>query len=84
MVEVCKSKEGLNVLYFLQVWPIGDGLDFLCGHEESIERDTETEVPGGGGMKLTFLWLGKEIVLSEALKDFADMFLMALEILGVY
>ena len=35
-------------------------------------------------MKLTFLWLGKEIVLSEALKDFADMFLMALEILGVY
>ena len=84
MVEVCKSKEGLNVLNFPQFRPIGDGLNFLRGHGESIGRETETEVLSGGGMELTFLWLGKEIVLSEALKDFADMFLMAFEILGVY
>ena len=35
-------------------------------------------------MELTFLWLGEEIVLLEALEDFADMFLMGLEVLGVY
>ena len=35
-------------------------------------------------MELTLLWLGEEIVLSEALEDFTDMFLMGLEVLGVY
>ena len=35
-------------------------------------------------MELTFLWLGEEIVLSEASEDFADVFLMGLEVLGVY
>ncbi|KIM56843.1 hypothetical protein SCLCIDRAFT_131664, partial [Scleroderma citrinum Foug A] len=39
-------------------------------------------VLGGGGMELTFLWLGKEIVLSEASEDFADVFLMRLKVLG--
>ncbi|KIM55465.1 hypothetical protein SCLCIDRAFT_52274, partial [Scleroderma citrinum Foug A] len=39
-------------------------------------------VLSGGGMELTLLWLGKEIVLSEASEDFADMFLMGLEVLG--
>ena len=83
-VKVCESEEGLNVLNFLQFWPIRNGLNFLCGHGESIGRETETEVLGGGGMELTLLWLGKEIVLSEASEDFADMFLMGLEVLGVY
>ena len=78
MVKVRKSKEGLNVLNFPQFWPIGNGLNFLCGHGESVGRETETEVLGGGGMKLTFLWLGEEIMLSEASEDFADMFLMGL------
>ena len=35
-------------------------------------------------MELTFLWLGEEIVLSEASEDFVDVFLMGLEVLGVY
>ena len=83
-VEVCESKEGLDVLNFLQFWPVGNGLDFLCRHRESIGRKTETEVLGGGGMELTFLWLGKEIVLVEALEDFVDVFLMGLKVFGVY
>ena len=84
MVEVRESKEGLDVLNFPQFRPIGDGLNFLRGHGESIGRETETEVLGGGGMELTFLWLGEEIVLSEASEDFTDVFLMGLEVLGVY
>ena len=35
-------------------------------------------------MELTFLWLGKEIVLLEVSEDFVDMFLMGLKVLGVY
>ena len=84
MVKVHKSEEGLNVLNFLRFWPIRNGLNFLCRHGESIGRETETEVLGGGGMELTLFWLGKEIVLLEASEDFADVFLMGLEVLGVY
>ncbi|KIM67819.1 hypothetical protein SCLCIDRAFT_106902, partial [Scleroderma citrinum Foug A] len=81
-VEVHKSEEGLDVLNFPQFRPIGDGLNFLRRYGESVGRKTETEVLGGGGMELTFLWLGKEIVLSEVSEDFADVFLMGLEVLG--
>ena len=84
MVEVCESKEGLDVLHFSWFWPIRDGLNFLCRHGKSIRGKTETEVLGGGGMEFTFLWLDEEIVFSEALEDFVDMFLMGLEVLGVY
>ena len=83
-VKVCESEEGLNVLNFPWFQPIGNGLNFLCGHGESVRRETEPEVLSGGGMELTLLWLGEEIVLSEALEDFADVFLMGLEVLGVY
>ena len=83
-VKVRESEEGLNVLNFPWFWPIGDGLNFLCGHGESIWRETETEVLSGGGMELTFLWLGEEIVFAEASEDFMDMFLMGLEVLRVY
>ena len=84
MVEVHKSEEGLDVLNFPQFRPIGDGLNFLRRYGESVGRKTETEVLGGGGMELTFLWLGEEIVLSEVSEDFADVFLMGLKVLGVY
>ena len=83
-VEVHESKEGLDVLNFLQFQPIGDGLNFLHRHGESVRRETETEVLSGGGMELTLLWLGKEIVLLEVSEDFVDVFLMGLEVLGVY
>ena len=83
-VEVCESEEGLNVLNFLQFQPVRNGLNFLCRHRESVGRKTETEVLGGGGMELTLLWFGEEIVFVEASEDFMDMFLMELKVLGVY
>ena len=84
MVEVHESEEGLNALNFPWFQPIRNGLNFLCGHRESIRRKAETKVLSGGGMELTFLWIGKEIVLAEVSEDFVDMFLMGLEVLGVY
>ncbi|KIM66076.1 hypothetical protein SCLCIDRAFT_111444 [Scleroderma citrinum Foug A] len=83
-VEVRECKEGLDVLNLLQFQPIRDGLNFLHGHRESIRRETESEVLSGGGMELTLLWFGKEIVFAEALEDFTDVSLMGLEVLGVY
>ena len=83
-VEVRESEDGLDVLNFPRFWPIGDGLNFLHRHGESVRRETETKVLSGGGMELTFLWLGEEIVLSEVSEDFADIFLMGLKVLGVY
>ncbi|KIM50208.1 hypothetical protein SCLCIDRAFT_146123, partial [Scleroderma citrinum Foug A] len=80
-VEVRESEEGLNVLNFPRFRPVGNGLNFLRGHRESVGRKTETEVLGRGGMEFTFLWFGEEIVLSETSKDVADVFLMGLEVL---
>ena len=80
-VEIRKSEEGLDVLNLPWFRPIGDGLNFLHRHGKSIRGKTETEVLSGGGVELTFLWLGKEIVLSEMLEDFVDVFLMRLEVL---
>ena len=84
MVKVHKSEEGLNVLNFPWFRPVRNGLNFLCGHRESIGRKTETEVLGRGGMEFTFLWLGEEIVLLETSEDFTDVFPMGLEVLRVY
>ena len=83
-VEVHESEEGLDVLHLPWFWPIRDGLNFLCRHGKSVRGKTETQVLSGSGMEFTFLWLGKEIVFSEASKDFVDVFLMGLEVLGVY
>ena len=83
-VKVHKSEEGLNVLNFPWFRPIRNGLNFLCRHGESVGRETETKVLSGGGMELTLLWLGEEIVLSEASENFTDVFLMGLKVLGVY
>ena len=35
-VEVRESEEGLDVLNLPQFRPIGDGLNFLCRHGESV------------------------------------------------
>ena len=83
-VEVHESEGGLNVLKFPQFQPVRNGLNFLWGHRQSIRRETETDILGGGGMELTFLWLSKEIVCAEVSEDFTDMSLMGLKVLGVY
>jgi len=36
MIEIGKTKEGLNVLDFSWYWPILDNLDFVWGHGEAF------------------------------------------------
>ena len=82
-VEVRETEEGLDVLHLVGFWPIGDGFDLVSRHGESVGGKAESEVFSGSSVEFTFLRFGEEIVFSEALEDFADMFLMGFDILGV-
>ena len=82
-VEVRETEEGLDVLHLAGCWPIRDGFDLVSRHGESVGGKAESEVFSGSSVEFTFLRFGEEIVFSEALEDFADMFLMGFDILGV-
>jgi len=75
-VEVCKTEEGLDVLHLAGFWPVGDGFDFVGRHGKAIGGEAEAQVCGRGGMELAFFRFSKEVMLVEALEDFADMLLM--------
>jgi len=84
MVEVCETEEGLDVLHLAGFRPIRDGFHLICRHGQSIGGKAEPKVFSGGGMELTFLRFGKEIVFPEVLEDFVDMLLMGFNILRIY
>jgi hypothetical protein len=44
VVKVHEAQEGLNVLDFMGLGPILDGLHFLCGHGKSLWRKAVPEV----------------------------------------
>ena len=83
-VEVRETKEGLDVLHLVGFRPIGDGFHLIGGHGQSIGGKAEPKVFGGGGMELTILRFGEEIVFLEMSEDFADMSLMGFNILRIY
>jgi len=35
-VEVSEAQEGLDVFHLLQLGPVADGLDLVCGHGETV------------------------------------------------
>ena len=39
VVEISKSKEGLNVFDFMRFWPILNSLDFVSSHGQTIRRE---------------------------------------------
>ena len=82
-VEICKTKEGLDVLHLAGFWPVGDGFDLVSRHREAIGGEAETQVFCKGDMEFALLWLSKVIMLVEASEDFADMLLMRLHVFGV-
>jgi len=84
MVEVHETKEGLDVLHLAGFGPIGDGFYLIGGHGQSVRGKAEPKVFGGGGMELTFLRFGEEIVFPETSEDFVDMSLMGFNILRIY
>jgi hypothetical protein len=83
MVEVGEAKEGLNVLDFLQFWPIEDGLHFVFSHAESVGGKDVSEVFYTVPVEFAFPSIGVQAMLPESAEDFFDMLLVLGHIIRV-
>jgi len=71
-IEVHKAKEGLDLLYLCQGRPFCDSTDLCQIHGDMVFQDDQSKVLNLLLLKLTFLWLEKQPLLSEGSKDLAD------------
>src|SRR5258708_2864237 len=67
-VEVHKSYEGLDVLYFHQLWPVCDSLDFNGVHRYMVFGDDESKVVHLSMFEFAFLWSEEQLVGMEGLE----------------
>ncbi|KIO02723.1 hypothetical protein M404DRAFT_147345, partial [Pisolithus tinctorius Marx 270] len=65
-VEICETKERLDVLHLPQLRPVADCLNLLSGHGETGGRKNITKVLDGVRVKLALLWLGIKTMLLKA------------------
>src|SRR5258708_29730619 len=68
LVEVHKSYEGLDILYFHWLWPVHDSLDFNRVHRYTVFGDDESEVVHLSTFEFAFLWLEEQLVGMEGLE----------------
>ncbi|KIN99891.1 hypothetical protein M404DRAFT_153794, partial [Pisolithus tinctorius Marx 270] len=67
-VEICKTKEGLDVSHLPWLRPVMDCLNLLSRHGETGGRKNITEVLNGVRVELTLLWLGIKTMLSKVVE----------------
>src|SRR5258708_3553614 len=67
-VEVHKSYEGLDILYFHQLWPVHDSLDFNGVHHYMVFGDDESKVVHLSTFEFAFLWSEEQLVGMEGLE----------------
>ena len=73
LIEVHKAKEGLDLLCLCQGRPFHDSVDLCWIHGDMVFRDDQSEVLNFLLLKLTFLWIEKQPLLSlEGSKDLVD------------
>ncbi|KIO01521.1 hypothetical protein M404DRAFT_149767 [Pisolithus tinctorius Marx 270] len=77
-IEICETKERLDVSHLLQLRPVVDCLNLLSGHGETGGRKNITEVLDRVGVKLALLRLGIKTMLSKAAEYLFYMFAMRL------
>ncbi|KIN96104.1 hypothetical protein M404DRAFT_164075 [Pisolithus tinctorius Marx 270] len=77
-VEICETKERLDVSHLPQLRPVADCLNLLSGHGETGGRKNITKVLDGVGVKLALLWLGIKAMLSKVAEYLFYMFVMRL------
>jgi len=82
-VEIGKAQEGLDVLHLSRFRPVGDSLDFVSGHSQTIRGEAIAKVLYRVQVELTFLQFGEEAMQPEMAEHFPDMLLVGLHILGV-
>src|SRR5260221_5224492 len=68
LVEVHKSYEGLDILYFHWLWPVRDSLDFNRVHRYTVFGDDESEVVHLLMFEFAFLWSEEQLVGMEGLE----------------
>src|SRR6266436_1229075 len=67
-VEVHKSYEGLDILYFHQLWPVRDSLDFNRVHHYMVFGDDESKVVHLSTFEFAFLQSEEQLVGMEGLE----------------
>ncbi|KIO08726.1 hypothetical protein M404DRAFT_133616 [Pisolithus tinctorius Marx 270] len=73
-VEICKTKERLDVLHLPWLRPVADCLNLLSRHGETGGRKNITEVLDGVRVKLALLWLGIKTMLLKVAEYLFYMF----------
>ncbi|KIO10103.1 hypothetical protein M404DRAFT_130697, partial [Pisolithus tinctorius Marx 270] len=77
-IEICETKERLDVSHLPWLRPVTDCLNLLGGHGETGGRKNITEVLDGVRVKLTLLWLGIKTMLSKVAEYLFYMFAVRL------
>src|SRR5260370_36003880 len=67
-VEVHKPYEGLDILYFRQLWPISDPLDLDGVHRYVVLGDDKPEVVHLLMFEFAFLWSEKQLIGMKGLE----------------
>ena len=70
VVEVHKTKEGLNVLNYTRFGPILDSLNLLHRHRESGGREDIAQILHSVSMELALQGIGEESVFTQSPEDF--------------
>ncbi|KIO08948.1 hypothetical protein M404DRAFT_132862 [Pisolithus tinctorius Marx 270] len=73
-VEICETKERLDVSHLPQLRPVMDCLNLLSGHGETGGGKNITKVLDRVRVKLALLWLGIKTMLSKAAEYLFYMF----------
>src|SRR5258708_7775375 len=68
LVEVHKSYEGLDILYFHWLWPVCDSLDFNGVHRYMVFGDDKPKVVHLLTFEFAFLWSEEQLVGMEGLE----------------
>src|SRR5258708_23385167 len=66
--EVHKPYEGLDILYFCQLWPVSDPLDLDEVHRYVVLGDDKPEVVHLSTFEFAFLWSEKQLIGVEGLE----------------
>ncbi|KIO02106.1 hypothetical protein M404DRAFT_148495 [Pisolithus tinctorius Marx 270] len=77
-IEICETKERLDVSHLLWLRPVVDCLDLLSRHGETGGRKDITEVLDGVRVKLALLWLGIKTMLLKVAEYLFYMFTVRL------
>src|SRR5258708_17330136 len=78
-VEVHKPYEGLDILYFRQLWPISDPLDLDRVHRYVVLGDDKPKVVHLSTFEFAFLWLEKQLIGMKGLEYLLGDSLMVCE-----